>query len=405
MSTEINTNIGMESQVPEVDSAGIRIDHQRNKIRAMVANVYGIQKLRIQSGNRLVASFKNLKDDSHKREQVLRMYLAGEIEVGEDGKIPAKYFGDEEETKQKKRGRKKKGSEVEASSETVETEQSENDKDEGAKDARFINSIMRDYRRITDEIADKSMRSSYTDNMINKAIEHARLTGELEFIGSVYDFRMAETYNALLQLEEQASKAIATEVYKHPMWNAFFKDVKGCGPMMAAICISYFDIHKARYPSAFWKYAGLDVVVLTDGTTEARGKKHVESSVYIDKDHKVQVKNGITYNPKLRSKLIAVLGSCILKLSRTKLEDGTSMPIGYAKIYYDYRNRLGNRTDIKNPTGPHLHNMAMRYMIKQFVRDLWIVWRKYEGYDIGEPYYEVAKLGMKPHHYNEAFDS
>lgn len=37
MSTEINTNIGMESQVPEVDSAGIRIDHQRNKIRAMVA--------------------------------------------------------------------------------------------------------------------------------------------------------------------------------------------------------------------------------------------------------------------------------------------------------------------------------------------------------------------------------
>ena len=133
MSTEINTNIGMESQVPEVDSAGIRIDHQRNKIRAMVANVYGIQKLRIQSGNRLVASFKNLKDDSHKREQVLRMYLAGEIEVGEDGKIPAKYFGEEEETKQKKRGRKKKGSEVEASSETVETEQSENDKDGGPR--------------------------------------------------------------------------------------------------------------------------------------------------------------------------------------------------------------------------------------------------------------------------------
>ena len=79
MSTEINTNIGMESQVPEVDSAGIRIDHQRNKIRAMVANVYGIQKLRIQSGNRLVASFKNLKYNSHKREHVLPMYLAGEI--------------------------------------------------------------------------------------------------------------------------------------------------------------------------------------------------------------------------------------------------------------------------------------------------------------------------------------
>ena len=40
-------------------------------------------------------------------------------------------------------------------------------------------------------------------------------------------------------------------------------------------------------------------------------------------------------------------------------------------------------------------------MIKQFLRDLWTVWRSSEGYAITEPY-EVAKLGMKPHKYNEA---
>jgi len=45
--------------------------------------------------------------------------------------------------------------------------------------------------------------------------------------------------------------------------------------------------------------------------------------------------------------------------------------------------------------------MAKRYMIKQFIRDLWVVWRGAAGYEVSEPY-EVAKLGNKPHKYNEA---
>lgn len=40
--------------------------------------------------------------------------------------------------------------------------------------------------------------------------------------------------------------------------------------------------------------------------------------------------------------------------------------------------------------------MARRYMIKEFLRDLWVNWRKLEGLEVTEPY-EVAKLSMKPH--------
>ena len=44
--------------------------------------------------------------------------------------------------------------------------------------------------------------------------------------------------------------------------------------------------------------------------------------------------------------------------------------------------------------------MAKRYMIKQFLRNLWVTWRSLEGLEINEPF-EVAKLGQKPHKYNE----
>ena len=44
--------------------------------------------------------------------------------------------------------------------------------------------------------------------------------------------------------------------------------------------------------------------------------------------------------------------------------------------------------------------MSVRYMVKQFLRDMWVTWRTLEGYTISEPY-EVAKLGNNPHKYNE----
>ena len=44
--------------------------------------------------------------------------------------------------------------------------------------------------------------------------------------------------------------------------------------------------------------------------------------------------------------------------------------------------------------------MAQRYMIKQFLRNLWTTWRTIEGLEVNYPY-EVAKLGNKPHKYNQ----
>lgn len=365
----------------------IPIDSVRNNIRAMLANIYDIQKLRIQSGNRLVASFLNLNTNSHMREKIMYDYKQGKIQLDEDGKIPDVYF---EGIDEPKASRKKKGTDTEVDNDNVLSK--------AVADFTLLTSSIFEGRNIS--------RSSPTDAQVEKALKVVDQS-TLNFHWNLSDYRMAETYLTIYNAEDIAVKAISKIVVQHPMWDAFFKDIKGCGPLMAAVCIGYFDIHRARYPSSFWKYAGLDVVVNTDGVAEGRAKRHIEEVEYIDKDHRIKTKRGITYNNYLRSKLIGVLGPCILKLSRTKLEDGTSLPTGYAKAYYDYRHRIENRpvNEDKPLTPRHIHNMAIRYMVKQFIRDFWIVWRKYEGYDIGQPYYEVAKLGMKPHHYNAAFES
>lgn len=129
-----------------------------------------------------------------------------------------------------------------------------------------------------------------------------------------------------------------------------------------------------------------------DVTTSCHGRRMGDTEMfeYIDKDGNTQLKRGITYNPVLKTKLMGVLTGCLLKA-----KDPT-----YAPIYYDYRNRLDNDKYKKDYTAGRKNMMAQRYMIKQFVRNLWTTWRDIEGLPVDNPY-EVEKLGNKPHKYNE----
>lgn len=121
-----------------------------------------------------------------------------------------------------------------------------------------------------------------------------------------------------------------------------------------------------------------------------RRKGDTEMFEYTDKDGKQSTKRGITYNPILKTKLMGVLTGCLLKA-----KDPT-----YSAIYYDYRSRLDNSVEHKDKTAGHKSMMAQRYMIKQFLRNLWTTWRTLEGLEVNYPY-EVAKLGNKPHKYNQ----
>lgn len=101
-------------------------------------------------------------------------------------------------------------------------------------------------------------------------------------------------------------------------------------------------------------------------------------------------RRSITYNPILKTKLMGVLTGCLIKAKD---------PV-YSKIYYEYKDRLNASVDHKDKKPGHKNMMAERYMIKQFLRNLWTEWRLLEGLPVDEPY-EVAKLGNAPHHINQ----
>ena len=242
----------------------------------------------------------------------------------------------------------------------------EKNKDDKEKD-KILNKIKKEYKLLTDGII---------DNLPTKK----QFFGK-ELISEYSELILVNNYMLIYQAEERAFKDLGKVLDNFKIWNDFLKSVKGVGPAMAGIIISEIDIEKATYPSSVWMYAGLDVA--PDGRGRSKKKEHLVKQKYIDKEGNEQEKNGITFNPLLKTKLLGVLGGSFLK---SKSE--------YSEYYYNYRNRIENHPDHKEKTKLHKHNMSNRYMIKRFLVDLHIKWREIEGLPV-HPEYSEGKLGMK----------
>lgn len=197
----------------------------------------------------------------------------------------------------------------------------------------------------------------------------------------------------LLESEMELQKEIAKVISKHPLWQTFLKDVKGVGPVIAAVLISEIDIQKATTASKIWQFAGMNpgmvrgkvwkklhgqrIMVATD--TRVRGDKKTKGFV-------------CPYNAFLKRVLLGILGPSFLKCNSP-----------YAEIYHDTRHRLesmdwgvasAHPTDRKRPKANHQHRAANRKMVKQFLVDLYIAWRQIEGLPVRPPYSEEY-LGKK----------
>lgn len=302
----------------------------REKIRSLVEGVYGIQKVRIATGNRVAANF---------RADIAR----------------------------------------------VEKSDSDKSAEEDAEVASLLDAITAEYAAILQYAKDakSASGSKITAATINSSIR--ALEQKLQHIKDYVDYSLVTTYIHLCEAESTQLKTLKCVVEQHPMWEIFFKDVKGCGPAMAAMCLAYLNPYAARHASSFWKYAGLDVVH-TDKGMRGRSMALTEDREYVDKQGNVRTKKSLTYNPELKTKLVGVLGGSFLKAKDSK----------YGKIYYDYKNRLDNRVGGEELTKAHKHRMATRYAVKIFLADLWAAWRTYEGLPVSKPYAE-AYLGRNPH--------
>ena len=181
------------------------------------------------------------------------------------------------------------------------------------------------------------------------------------------------SYHGELQLvETHILKDIQSELNAYPIWTDYLKKVKGCGSTMASVIISEIDdILRFGTVSKLWAYCGYAV---KDG--QAQRRKRGEKS---------------NWNSFLKSKLY-ILAQGFLRAKNPK----------YRKLYDDYKHRIQSRKcplDAKRHGGKskidkfgctdgHRHAMAIRYMIKMFLMELFLTWYKFEDKEPRPPYQE-----------------
>lgn len=193
---------------------------------------------------------------------------------------------------------------------------------------------------------------------------------------------LAMRFKALHDLEKAIAKDLKESVQTEKIWLNYLINVKGIAEILASGLIRLIDIEKADHVSSLWKYAGLDVA--PDGLGRSRKKAHLVPKTYKNREGKTVKTQGITFNPLLKS-LCWKIGESFIKSNspykdfydqRKKLEEG--------------RNKTRKKADVL--TKMHIHNRALRYMVKRFLCDFWIAWRTQEKLVVSQPYV-VAKLG------------
>lgn len=287
---------------------------------------------------------------------------------------------------------------------------SQNERELSTEDKKLLDRIRADYKLITDGV-----------------VMNIKMHRDFPAHGLIDDYAelsLIHQYEQQLAIEKEAFRNIERALTGIPLWDEFLVKVNGIGPAIGGIIISELNIYEAKYASCLWKYIGVDVA--EDGRGRGKYPEHLVDKTYTDASGKEKTTKSITFNPTAKSKLVYLLGDSFIKSKSV-----------YSDIYYNYRNRLLNRADIKwyrekrealitdlmleskpkkeeskaayerrlecitkdaikvypKYTDGHIRMMGKRYMVKMFIIDLYKFWRDLEGLPVYDPYHE-AKLGL-----------
>ncbi len=199
--------------------------------------------------------------------------------------------------------------------------------------------------------------------------------------------------DSILALEHEMELEVGRLIRKHPLWLHFLRDVKGVGEMMAAVIITQFDIVKATTVSKLWQFSGMNPGQVHGKVWKKKaGERQLVATDTMVRGDKKEKGFVCPFNSFLKAKMLGVLGSSFLK---------SSSP--YRTYYDNMKHRLESAnwgTASKHPTDParpkagHQHKAANRYMVKCFLRDLYVAWRTLEGLEV-RPSYQEEYLGKR----------
>ena len=172
----------------------------------------------------------------------------------------------------------------------------------------------------------------------------------------------------LVDVEEYVDGQLATWVISHPAYH-WFSRVKGIGKENIGKVIGMVDIEKAPTISSLWKFAGYHV---EDGKAPKRKKGELNA-----------------YNARLRT-MCWRLGSSLMRASGCfydhYIKEKEAIVLRYESEGWLVKAGIKDDFGKKRISAGHVHNMALRKMIKLFLACLWLVWRESVGLPIRPPY-------------------
>ena len=183
-------------------------------------------------------------------------------------------------------------------------------------------------------------------------------------------------------VEAYADGRVAALLKSHPAY-PWFSRVKGIGRENIGKVIGLVDIQKADTVSSLWKFAGFAV-------TNGKAPKREKGGGKLDYNSQLRTmcwrlatsllkSGGCFYDYYLREKEKYLLR---YRAQGMKIIPAAQLPTRDGKRY--------------EPEGVisegHVHNQALRKMIKLFLASLWKVWREAEGLNVRNPYV-IEKLG------------
>ena len=165
-------------------------------------------------------------------------------------------------------------------------------------------------------------------------------------------------HNKLFETEKELYRRIDLWSRDHPLRKEFLGKVKGIGPILASGLIAWLSnpILKADYVSQIWSYCGL-----APGQERKKGKK-------------------VNYNPRLKT-FCWKIGQSFIKFKCFGRE-----------LYKKFREQIERREPKWSKL--HHHNYARRKVVKLFIASLWQKWREMNNLPVSKPY-PISVLGHK----------
>ena len=202
--------------------------------------------------------------------------------------------------------------------------------------------------------------------------------------------------------EKNIAKELESRVKDLPIYKFYLSRITGIGPMLSAGLIAHLTpIDRFDTISKLWAYTGLTTEYYKSECARGKGHKFITTSPVATCP--VKMKNGkvcgarikktehIKGVPKREKGYVLFINqnlrTLMYKIARS-FEFQQERRSYYRRLYVVQKERYLAKLEGRNEKGErgHARNMALRYVEKRFLANLWIVWRTFEGLKVTEPY-------------------